>query len=281
MRKDDTIRLTIQPDKIVRGLIPAFVPAAARESMNHIWHAAPVSFDANCYAYGSGHVLNGRRNPGGIIQGDDGQTLSRPALMRGIAQDGLIRIEKDDIRRGDEIAILMLRGNEQRVADYHWLSQDRNGRITHKFPGSAPTDKDFEGNVITSAESASFGMHRYEVSDYFILSETGSTIDAPLVNVKTLLQTGLVPAMEIEMQDGDIIPVSRRDLEDLQDRFLRNAAFHAGFVDMTQHCISGGQLFSNNWEDGEKVKLLPGAAEQMERTISRHVKENYAPQFAM
>lgn len=281
MREGDNIRLTIQPDKIVQGLIPAFVPAAARESMEPLWHATHISFDANCYAYGSRHLLNGRRNPGGIIQDDDGLTLSMPALMRGIAEDGLIRIEKDDIRRGDEIAILMLRGNEQRVADYHWLSQDRSGRITNKFPGSVPTDKDFTGNVITSAETASFGMHRYEVSDYFILSETGSQIDAPLANVNTLLQTGLVPEMDIEMQDGEIIPVCRRDLEDLQGRFLKNAQFHAGFVDMTQHSLSGGQLYSNDWENGGNVRLLPGAAAQMENVISGHIKKNYARQFAL
>ncbi len=274
MTNKDKITFTFNADLIVQEKLPAVIQPDFNSELNQRgWETPSMVMDTNCYAFGTGNPLNGRGNPGDLIK--DEPLMSLAAVFKGIERDGLIRIEKQDIKPTDQIAILMVRGGDF-IADYHWLRREPNGRFKNKFPGAAPTDTDTTGAIIVTPETADFGKLNYAVSAYYKIPETGITMDAPLPYISRLLESGMAEDMNIVIGD-DHITLSPAQMKELTDK-MRNPHFLSSFVDPAQHEIRAGRLYAKEWD--QPVKLKPGGRELMEQAFTQHVRTLSAREWA-
>ncbi|MFQ6029930.1 MAG: hypothetical protein ACE5Q6_20850 [Dehalococcoidia bacterium] len=134
----------------IRRCIPRYEP--------HLWNDANgIQYSNNCYNYATNLRTNTFAQPG-RASGNMYSSLDCSEVGDGAVSDGLISTDCDygcgcrDCCH--KVALVMAPG-----IDYHWYRQDRNGRWSHKPGGTAATNLDNSGNIITDPRTANRGIY--------------------------------------------------------------------------------------------------------------------------
>jgi hypothetical protein len=145
--------------KIIRALaewvdrcLPEYEPSA--------WNDADgIQYHNNCYNYGCDLQTGTYAQPGrasGITLGDDDMACG--PVTNGATADGLVPVSCEEgcgcSKCWHQVALVISPG-----WDYHWYRKDRDGRWSHKMAGSAATNLDNSGNIITDPRTADRGSY--------------------------------------------------------------------------------------------------------------------------
>lgn len=137
----------------INRCLPLYQPGAWNDSNG-------VQYNNNCYNYGCDIPTGTYAQPGrahGIILG--AANLNCQEVTNGAVADGLSQVNCDQGCGCSECQhqlALVIWPNE----DYHWYRRDRDGRWSHKMGGTAATNLDNSGNIITDPRTADRGPYR-------------------------------------------------------------------------------------------------------------------------
>ncbi|MET0325091.1 MAG: hypothetical protein ABW219_07715 [Ilumatobacteraceae bacterium] len=160
------------------GSVPRFRPERWNDELG-------VQLTNNCYNFGT-DVLNGTFGRPGFASGvtdEANPPLNCPLATAGAIGDGLISTGAEpslaDVEFGHVTALVIAPGR-----DFHWYRRGRDGMWSHKPGGTAATNLDTSGRVITdprTADRRAINL-RFEYTDFcgfFCVPRGDVTIDGP------------------------------------------------------------------------------------------------------
>jgi hypothetical protein len=119
----------------------------------------------NCYNYSNNKRTDTFAQPGRAA-GQMYTALTCAAVIPAAIADGISQLEGTDCPSGEtKIALVVAPGY-----DYHWYRQDSNGYWSHKPGGTAATNLDNSGEIITNPETADRGAYT-DFCSYFCSCE--------------------------------------------------------------------------------------------------------------
>jgi hypothetical protein len=127
--------------------IPAYQPA--------FWNVySDILRNNNCYNYSNNKRTDTFAQPG-RASGQMYTALTCAAVEPAAVADGIVKLVGTDCEDGKNKIALVVAPD----MDYHWYRMDSNGYWSHKPGGTAATNLDNSGNIITNPETADRGAY--------------------------------------------------------------------------------------------------------------------------
>jgi hypothetical protein len=120
------------------------------------WNTSGVQYYNNCYNYANNKQTNTFAQPGKAA-GAQATTMSCAAVTAGAIADRLVPLSSYPASSSEyrnTVALVVAPGY-----DYHWYRLDSNGYWTHKPGGTAATNLDNSGYLITDPRTANRGAY--------------------------------------------------------------------------------------------------------------------------
>ena len=149
LRKKLVIKIPPFPIKILCACAPLYEPAWWNDS-------GQKQFNNNCYNYASNYRTDTFAQPG-LAAGAMYTALTCAAVLPAAEADALENQPGANNKCPAEghLVALVIAPN----FDFHWFRKGRNGLWTHKPGGTAATNVDNSGNLITDPRTANRGMY--------------------------------------------------------------------------------------------------------------------------
>lgn len=146
--------------------LPVYEPA--------VWNDANgVQFHNNCYNYGC-DIQTGTYAQPGRAHGAQASQMACADVVSAAQADGLVKVSNENGCGCSEchhlVALVVSPG-----WDYHWYRRDSDGKWSHKMGGTAATNLDNSGAIITDPKTADRGSYT-DFCGYFCVNKTSVTI---------------------------------------------------------------------------------------------------------
>jgi len=134
----------------IQRCIPRYEPA--------VWNDANgIQYNNNCYNYGC-NIQTGTFAQPGRGTGHMYSSIDCTQVGAGAVSDGLVGTDCDQgcgcAKCCHQVALVIAPG-----WDFHWYRRDSNGHWSHKPGGTAATNLDNSGNIITDPRTANRGAY--------------------------------------------------------------------------------------------------------------------------